>query len=203
MELALEGGIGKGSLALFSGGKYLDGLYLIEDQPQTESLLISIELFLRKYSLEITSVDKIYCGTGVGSATGNRVFGAAALGLQTGLKCRLEFQKTFENALSYIAKHLSGYSRVICLGRSGKSFFGQSVNIDGYFGNEIFSEVYQNQMLFKWLDEEFIINSVNTEKIFCLNPIYEFEIYNGCPWFTNLFDVVNDKVPAFYLGTNL
>ena len=195
--LTVECGINEGSLGLWRDGVFTGGSVASHEKKQSQSLLKKIRDFLAENFVEKRLIEKIVCGEIIGSATGNRVAAATALGLQTAWQCGIEFSSVLENALRYYAGRDERALELICLVRSGQNIYGQKlekIQIAENFEMR-FSGVVQNERIFEWVN-----SSRLPDKIVCLNEFPKSGEFQNEPWFTRIETA--DVLPSFYLGAN-
>ena len=96
IRLALETGIGGGSVSLVAGRSVLDSWKGDRETPKADFLLEGIEQTLKRNGLERSSIREVVCSTGPGSQTGLKIGFSLAKGICTALGIPLLERDLFE-----------------------------------------------------------------------------------------------------------
>lgn len=139
LTVSIETGIQGGSIALFEGRNYLNGIVATENVSSAERVLIDLENLLTQHELQRTKIKKIVLSSGPGSSTGLRIGQAIALGLKKTLQCDLISFSTLDSMLAVYQKSESvdgGQQSIIVavpIGRNQITAIHSNNNIDENF----------------------------------------------------------------------
>lgn len=170
--LAIETGIGGGSVSLLSGGREIDFWKGNSGISKSEDLLASIETLFSKNRIDKKDIKIINVSRGPGSFTGVRTGLATAFGLQKALGCRLQGVSVLESMTlrtDGAGKKMTGFS----IGKNDVCWQGFEVSAEDGFKPDPAPRIANladfGAMLHERPDTEFILTKDLLEKLRALD----------------------------------
>ena len=102
--LAIETGIGSGSLSIFKNGKLLDYSSTNVSELKVDNLLENISELLQKQKIKKNAIEKICYSENPGSQTGLKIGAAVAKGLSQSLNTAIAGKNLFASILNWVRK---------------------------------------------------------------------------------------------------